>query len=152
MRRSAVPLALMLVAACDSQERRVREAANLPTGEYDENAWDISQGKKLFESMNCTGCHAKGGGGMGPALMDDAWIYGSDAPRIFQSIVEGRPNGMPSFRARLQDSQVWQITAYVRSMSGLASQTASSARDDHMKATPNAQLQRSARPRQAKQQ
>jgi cytochrome c oxidase cbb3-type subunit III len=151
MNRRAIAVMLSLLAACDSQERRLNEGANLPVTIYDENAWDISQGKKLYESMNCSGCHSKGGGGMGPPLMDDKWIYGTDPQRIFATIVEGRPNGMPPFRSRLEDSQVRQIVAYVRSMSGLASQSASSARDDHMKATPNAQLQRAAEPRPATQ-
>ena len=34
------------------------------------------------------------------------------------TIVEGRPNGMPSFGGRIPDEQVWQLVAYVRSMSG----------------------------------
>ena len=56
---------------------------------------------------------------MGPPLMDDEWIYGSEPENIFATIVEGRPNGMPSFRGRIPDYQVWQLVAYVRSMSGL---------------------------------
>ena len=35
------------------------------------------QGKRLFSWYNCIGCHANGGGGIGPPLMDDEWIYGS---------------------------------------------------------------------------
>ena len=43
---------------------------------FQENAWGIAEGKRLFDQFNCVGCHAHGGGGMGPALMDDEWIYG----------------------------------------------------------------------------
>ena len=35
---------------------------------YEENAFAISQGKRLFSWFNCVGCHANGGGGSGPAL------------------------------------------------------------------------------------
>src|SRR4051794_12790521 len=45
--------------------------------EYDENAYALSEGKRLFSNFNCSGCHAHGGGGMGPPLMDEKWIYGS---------------------------------------------------------------------------
>ena len=68
--------------------------------------------------MNCTGCHAHGGGAIGPPLMDDSWIYGSHPDQIFATIVEGRPNGMPSFRGKLPDYEIWQLAAYVRSLSG----------------------------------
>ena len=60
----------------------------------------IAAGRQLYSAMNCVGCHANGGGGMGPPLMDDEWIYGSSLEHIFSSIREGRPNGMPSFRGK----------------------------------------------------
>ena len=98
----------------------------------DKNAYDISEGKRLFENWNCSGCHSHGGGGMGPALMDDEWIYGSDPENIVATIVEGRPNGMPSFRGRITNQQLWQLAAYVRSMAGLTPKAPSPGRDDDM--------------------
>jgi cytochrome c oxidase cbb3-type subunit 3 len=68
---------------------------------YENNAFMVGQGQSLYLNMNCAGCHAMGGGGMGPALMDDEWVYGSKGSDIFTSIVEGRPNGMPSYRGKL---------------------------------------------------
>jgi cytochrome c oxidase cbb3-type subunit 3 len=96
-------------------------------------AYDVSQGKRLFSAYNCSGCHAHGGGGMGPALMDERWSYGSDPDSIYRSIVRGRPNGMPSFSGRIPEYEVWELVAYVRSMSGLTSQTAASGRGDEMR-------------------
>ena len=96
------------------------------------NAYDISEGKRLFEQWNCSGCHSHGGGGMGPPLMDNEWIYGSAPENIVATIVEGRPNGMPSFRGRIRSQQLWQLAAYVRSLSGLQTKASSSGRDDHM--------------------
>jgi cytochrome c oxidase cbb3-type subunit 3 len=84
--------------------------------EYEENAYHISQGQRLYVWFNCNGCHANGGGGMGPPLMDDRWIYGGEIQQIAATILQGRPNGMPSFRNRIPDEQVWQIAAYVRSL------------------------------------
>jgi cytochrome c oxidase cbb3-type subunit III len=65
--------------------------------------------------------------------MDDKWIYGSQPINIFASIVEGRPNGMPSWRNKIPDAQVWQLVAYVQAMSGQASQPAMPGRSDHMR-------------------
>jgi cytochrome c oxidase cbb3-type subunit 3 len=103
---------------------------------FGENAWGMSEGKRLFTAYNCAGCHANGGGGMGPALMDDKWVYGSQPTNIFSSIVEGRPNGMPSWRNKIPDAQVWQLVAYVQSMSGQAPTAAMPSRSDHMQSGP----------------
>lgn len=107
-------------------------ASQMAKNGYEENAYALSQGQKLYEGFNCVGCHAHGGGDKGPALMDDKWIYGSSPEQIHSTIVQGRPNGMPSFRDKIPDYQVWQIVAYVRSMSGLVNSNAAPARADHM--------------------
>lgn len=107
---------------------------------YEESAYAVSEGKRLFSWFNCSGCHGHGGGGMGPPLMDETWIYGSDPNNIFATIIEGRPNGMPSFGGKIPDQQVWQLVAYVRSMSGLVPKSAATPRDDHLSAKrPEAQ-------------
>jgi cytochrome c oxidase cbb3-type subunit 3 len=96
----------------------------------------MSEGKRFYEAYNCVGCHAHGGGGMGPPLMDEKWIYGHEPQQVYATIVEGRPNGMPSFRGKIANDQLWEIVAYVRSLSGLTNQWAANARDDHMKGPP----------------
>ena len=99
---------------------------------YEDNAYALSEGKRLFGWYNCTGCHANGGGEKGPALMDNVWIYGSEPAQIYATIVEGRPNGMPSFGGHVPDTEVWELVAYVRSLSGLASSGAAPNRADAM--------------------
>ena len=110
---------------------QVRKPVESP---FEENAWGIGEGKRLYQSYNCSGCHAMGGGGIGPPLMDDKWIYGSSAEQIYSTIVQGRPNGMPAFGGRIPDEQVWQIVAYVQSLSGQTPQDAAASRDDDMSA------------------
>jgi len=87
-------------------------------GAYDQSAYAVGEGKRLFSAFNCVGCHNHGGGGIGPALMDAEWIYGSHPEQIYSSIVQGRPDGMPSFAGKIPDYQVWELVAYVRSLSG----------------------------------
>ncbi len=82
-----------------------------------DNPAAVQTGMRLFAQYNCNGCHSNGGGGMGPDLMDDEWIYGGRLEQIHQTIVQGRPNGMPSWGGKIPDEQIWQIAAYVRSMS-----------------------------------
>lgn len=85
--------------------------------QYFNNPDAVMQGKRLFGQYNCSGCHSNGGGGMGPSLMDDEWIYGGRLEQIHQTLVEGRPNGMPAWGGKIPDEQLWQLAAYVRSMS-----------------------------------
>jgi cytochrome c oxidase cbb3-type subunit 3 len=103
-----------------------------PEFAYQSNAYAISQGKQLYEWFNCKGCHADGGGAIGPPLMDDQWIYGESPQNIFATIVQGRPNGMPSFGGKIPPQQVWQLVAYVRSMAGQVRKDADPGRSDHL--------------------
>lgn len=104
--------------------------------DYENNAFAIAQGQQLFETMNCVGCHSHGGGGMGPALMDSQWRYGGRIDQVAQSIAKGRPNGMPAWEGKLTDRQIWQLAAYVLSLSGQAPKDAVGSRADELSNTP----------------
>jgi cytochrome c oxidase cbb3-type subunit 3 len=85
---------------------------------YENDSRAVAQGQMLFSAMNCIGCHAPlGGGGMGPPLSDNIWIYGSEPGQVYLSIVQGRPNGMPAFSKALPPNAIWQLVSYVRSLS-----------------------------------
>ena len=99
---------------------------------YEGSAYAVGEGKRLFAAYNCSGCHQHGGGGIGPALMDAEWIYGSRPEQIYSDIVQGRPNGMPSFGGKIPDYQVWELVAYVRSLSGQLPSDVAPARSDEM--------------------
>jgi cytochrome c oxidase cbb3-type subunit 3 len=120
-------------------EPTTQPAATRPAAQgnpYEENAYHLAEGKRLYVAYNCKGCHARGGGDIGPPLMDDKWIYGHEPEQVFSTIVQGRPNGMPAFGTKIPEYQAWQLAAYVRSMSGQVSPTAAPSRNDHMKANP----------------
>jgi cytochrome c oxidase cbb3-type subunit 3 len=78
----------------------------------------LADGGRLYNWMNCSGCHFEGGGGIGPPLMDDDWIYGGRSDQIFDTIVNGRANGMPAYGGKLAADQIWHIVAHVESLSG----------------------------------
>jgi cytochrome c oxidase cbb3-type subunit 3 len=103
---------------------------------FESNAYHINQGARLYQWFNCSGCHAAGGGNIGPALMDDQWRYGGSIDQIYSSILQGRPNGMPSFEGKIPDLQVWQLAAYVRALAGNVPKDAAPSRRDAMEATP----------------
>ncbi|MDB5477594.1 MAG: cytochrome [Alphaproteobacteria bacterium] len=100
------------------------------------SAYDVAEGKRLYHWFNCNTCHANGGGDIGPPLMDNKWLYGAEPRNIHASILEGRPNGMPSFRGKIPDEQVWQLVAYIRSMGGNVPFYAEPSRDDDIAAKP----------------
>ena len=109
--------------------RGMREVA--AAGGYDEDsAYALAQGKMYYRWFNCIGCHAQGGGGSGPALMDASWIYGNKPGDVFTSIMDGRPGGMPAYRGRIPEKTAWELAAYVRSMSGLVPGDAATNRAD----------------------
>jgi cytochrome c oxidase cbb3-type subunit III len=75
-----------------------------------------TDGKRLYDWYNCSGCHFHGAGGIGPSLGDNDWIYGGGMQQIYSSIYQGRPNGMPSWGEKLSSTEIWEIAAYVHSM------------------------------------
>jgi cytochrome c oxidase cbb3-type subunit 3 len=78
----------------------------------------VARGAKDFDAFNCSGCHmARGGGGMGPALSNARWLYRDSPANIYLSIAQGRSAGMPAFGAMLPDRTLWELVAYVKSIS-----------------------------------
>jgi cytochrome c oxidase cbb3-type subunit III len=73
-------------------------------------------GAKLFDAMNCSGCHSGGGGTgfVGPSLVDGRWRYGGSDQEIFTSIFYGRPKGMPAFGGVMGTDAVWTVVAYLK--------------------------------------
>ena len=152
--RFRVSLALMAALALAGCEREQRDARGKPLPEdqprvakgdprdsgYENVSYQLAQGQRLYGWMNCTGCHAHGGGGMGPPLMDEEWRYGGRIEDIVATILNGRPNGMPAFRGRITQQQAWQLAAYVRSLSAQPRQDVIYSRPDKMSATEPATI------------
>src|SRR5437868_15423865 len=61
---------------------------------YENNAYSLSQGKRLYTWFGCGECHGDGRGtAKGPSLMDGWWNYGPEMVSVFASIRDGRPQG-----------------------------------------------------------
>jgi cytochrome c oxidase cbb3-type subunit III len=86
-----------------------------PVGK-DPNA--AERGRKYFVGFNCVGCHAaNGGGGMGPSLSNNFFKYGDDPSQMYNVIAHGAPEGMPAWGTVLPDSAIWDIIAYIQTIS-----------------------------------
>ncbi len=84
---------------------------------YSQDRVALAEGRKLFVQYNCYGCHGgHAGGGMGPSLRDQTWIYGGDDAHVVSSISEGRAHGMPAWGTKLPEQQIWKLAAYIKSL------------------------------------
>ena len=76
----------------------------------------VDAGKDIF-SFHCSPCHgANAEGKVGPSLIDDEWLYGSEPKDLLTSIREGRPKGMPKWKSKLKEDEVKNVTVYVMSL------------------------------------
>jgi len=86
-------------------------------------------GQKLFLN-NCAQCHASDGGGSRgfPNLTDVEWLWGGTPEAIKTTITDGRLGVMPPWGTMLGEQGVKDVVHYVRSLSGLASDSIRAAR------------------------
>jgi cytochrome c553 len=84
---------------------------------YEGNAGVAATGAKLYIAYNCIDCHgADGSGAMGPSLADGRWHFGGTSAEVYESIYQGRPDGMPAWGSLLSSDQIWTLVTYVRSL------------------------------------
>lgn len=93
----------------------------------------VVAGRNLFISQTCATCHMQGSAQLGPSLysiigtqvkladgstvlVDDAYLRNSILHPASQ-VVEGYAPVMPAFEGKLDDQQISQLVAYIRSLS-----------------------------------
>lgn len=99
---------------------------------YTGNEEAIKEGKGLYFSYSCNGCHGGGaGGGMCPPITNEVWIYGSNDDVLFRLISEGSQKlldagykrirtekvkgPMPPFGELVENAdEMWKIIAWLR--------------------------------------
>lgn len=148
LRSTALSVAIMLfpvgpaLAEAESEDSggaggsALKRAKNTKKGElknpYTDNEKAIAEGKELYFSYSCNGCHGgTGGGGMCPPLSNAVWIYGSDDDTVFRLIALGTDGlvkqgysrirtekvkgPMPPFGGMLEnEDELWKIIAWMR--------------------------------------
>lgn len=69
------------------------------------------EGRRLFLKLNCYSCHGMAAtGGMGPNIVHRSLEEVSDA------VLGGRPGGMPSFAAHVDDKDIRRLAAYLKTI------------------------------------
>jgi mono/diheme cytochrome c family protein len=101
---------------------------------YQDFAKVADEGHKKFMSAGCNGCHGgTGGGGMGPPLTNQVWVYGKDDDTLFRLVAlgsdglkkqgysrKGSENVVgpmpPMGNVVKSDDDLWKIIAWIRSV------------------------------------
>jgi len=114
--------------ACSAEKRSIGPQAPLtpPSGPDDPrakvietNAYQISDGGRLFRWHGCDQCHTETSPGAAN-LTRFGRRYGGTTVQLYASIAHGRPDGMPAYADKVASQQIWQLAAYVRSLPRLS--------------------------------
>jgi cytochrome c oxidase cbb3-type subunit 3 len=86
------------------------------TNPYHGNAPAIAEGQLVFVQI-CAACHKPDASGLvGPSLVDPYWKYGSSDHELFETVMNGRPGGMPAWGPQLGGDKIWKVLAYVETL------------------------------------
>lgn len=126
LQRATVLVAVMSALAatgCSKQEAPQAPApsaggpAAMPEGMNDQQ--QTAMGLAIF-NKRCASCHGTDGNGTGtssgPALDQAQFKYGRTPEAIKESIVKGRPNGMPAFGSAFQEIEIDTLVGFVQSL------------------------------------
>jgi cytochrome c553 len=101
----------------ESETTDTEAGGETTTGGGGEGEGDAANGKKIFASAGCVGCHtlsdAGANGNIGPNLDEEKPDY--------ELVVERVTNGMgamPSFKDQLNEQEIQDVAAYVSSVAG----------------------------------
>jgi len=82
-------------------------------------AGDVNAGREKFQQL-CSACHgpdARGNPALGaPNLTDGTWLHGGSLAAVRETIEKGRNGSMPAHAARLGETRVKLLAAYVLSL------------------------------------
>ena len=120
----SIAVCALLLPGCSEESRTA--AADLPqtapTGaqepraaRYERNVYQVAQGGRYFTWYGCGACH--GGDARGALnLGDTVWRHGGDLTQVYGFIAHGHPGALEHYGERIPVEQLWQITAYVRTL------------------------------------
>jgi putative heme-binding domain-containing protein len=108
-----------LSGALSAQQPPHEGAADGPSAKYMGNPQAVASGQELYEAV-CSGCHGVNGeGGRGPNLITGRNVRRASDEELFDAINNGIPGtDMPP--SPLEPDKIWQLAAFVRSLSAPA--------------------------------
>jgi mono/diheme cytochrome c family protein len=124
-RLALVSLLFTGLAACTAEKRAVgpSQPQSAPDGPSDPriapieaNFYQLSTGGRYFAWYGCGECHAQGAAGN--LDLGGVGQKGGSFDRVYRSIA-GHSGITPPYGSRIPTEQLWQITAYVRSLATL---------------------------------
>lgn len=104
----------------DARDKSFAGFINKPLDELIHDDQAMLLGQRIFAN-NCAQCHGSDAGGATgfPNLNDDDWNWGGEYADILYTLNNGRMGVMPPWAPALGDDGVKQVSAYVRSLSGI---------------------------------
>ena len=103
---------------------------------YQTDAYNLSEGKRLYTWFGCQDCHGDGRGNIGPSFIDGWWLYGPEMVSVVASIRDGRPHGMPAFSDKMTIEQIWQLAGYVQTLGAYSAKVSAPSRNDDKHTRP----------------
>ncbi|MCO6050220.1 cytochrome c [Mesorhizobium sp. RP14(2022)] len=127
IRGAILSVVFLPLIGCEGEVRpvEVRHPLSAPNGpndprisQYEENAYQISQGGRYALWYGCEVCHGPNASGA-MDLMDENWQHGSGFHEIHAFIADGHVSSIPRYDAHIPEEQLWQLTAYVRNLKNI---------------------------------
>ena len=101
----AMPLALTATASRAADA--VAPSAAVPMASLNQ----AGEGRRLYLKLNCYSCHGMAGaGGMGPNIVH------AERGDVSEAVLQGKDEGMPSYRAYVTSTDVTNLALYLRSI------------------------------------
>jgi mono/diheme cytochrome c family protein len=127
LQRTIALASLVMIAGCTKETRTVGPdvAQTPPNGAEDpraakyENVFQVAQGGRYFTWYGCGGCHGSDAEAR-LDLGDEQWTHGEGVDQVYAFIASGHPGELASYGDRISAEQLWQLTAFVRSLPKLA--------------------------------
>jgi len=92
------------------------------SGQADQADPELAKAGAVVFEDNCSSCHAEDGKGDrdqgAPNLTDAIWLYGGDKDTIRETVTFARFGVMPTWAARLSESDIRAVATYVHQLGG----------------------------------
>ncbi len=122
LKRLAVAAVSLVAAAAAPGDRPERTEARKLQSPLVYSADSVRAGRKTYLRL-CQYCHGADGRAQAnpdfeaPSLRDpNVWLYGATDGEVFVSVRDGAGHDMPPFGKQLNETQIWELVHYVRSI------------------------------------